>query len=210
MRNVPHMGDVEFDTPNYRLRPLSEADISATWGGWLARPDIVALLNADTRQLSKDELADYLSRFDYRDRILLGIFHKPSATHIGLFTSTTSDSGKEVLWNALIAETAFRSIAGPMEIKQLRVAIGNYFFFERGFEAAYASVVGHNKMMIAYLKSAGWELVRRYNKPSRTSPGGNPVGLLLFRLTAKRFLEREGSWPRAMLKAEPAATVRAK
>ena len=204
------MPDVEFDTTNYRLRPLSEADISSTWAGWLARPDIAALLNADSRQLSNHELADYLSRFDNRDRILLGIFHKPSATHIGLFTSTTSDSGKEVLWNALIPETSFRSIAGPMEIKQLRVAIGNYFFFDRGFEAAYASVVTHNKMMIAYLKSAGWELVRRSRKPSRASQSSRPVELLLFRLTVERFLEREGSWPSAMQKAEPAAAVCAK
>ena len=201
---------VEFDTPNYRLRPLSEADISENWGGWLAQSDIATLLNANPRRLSGSELAEYLRRFDNRDRILLGIFHKPSSTHIGLFTSTTSDSGKEVLWNALIAETAFRSIAGLMEIKQLRVAIGNYFFFERGFQAAYASVAAHNKMMIAYLKSAGWEIVRQTSTASRTSPNRDPVELLLFRLTVRRFLEREGSWPRAMQKAEPAATVHAR
>ncbi len=180
-----------FETDNYLLRPLSESDISAEWGRWLADTDTANLLNVAPKALNPGELSDYVARFDNRGRILLGIFHKPSGTHIGIFTSTESDRGSEVLWNTLIGAAAFRSFSNFLEIRQLRILVGEYFFFERGYEAAYASVVSHNALMIQYLHAAGWELLKRSTVPRR-GDGKADAELLLFRLSRNRWLEREG------------------
>lgn len=180
-----------FETDNYLLRPLSPSDITPEWGQWLADTDTAHLLNTDPKNLTASELTAYIARFDNEKRILLGIFHKPTGKHIGIFTSTESDRGGEVLWNTLIGETAFRSFSNFLEIRRLRILVGEYFFFERGYEAAYASVVSHNSLMVQYLSAAGWELLKRSKIPSRGS-GSRDAELLLFRLSKSRWLEREG------------------
>lgn len=190
------MTSLTYATEHYLLRPLTAADIGPDWGSWVAKPEIAKLLNADPRPLSAPDLADYLARFDNKNRILLGIFHKPSGRHIGIFTATSSDSGREVMWNLVVGEAAFRNVGGLLEIRKLRTALGNYFFFERNFQAGYASVTGHNKRMIAYLKAAGCELVKTSKVPSRNRPNGPAIDVQLFRITRQRYIERERSWAR--------------
>lgn len=181
---------MHIETENYLLRPLSSDDVNEGWGGWLTDAVTADQLNAPCRRLSREELNEYVARFDRQDRWLLGIFHKPSARHIGIFTAQASVNGRAVLWNVLIGEKGYRSAWGLRELKEVRVAVGRYFFFERGFEAAIASVVAHNKPMIAFLKVAGWELAKATPDLVQSARGGGPVEVLTFRLSKHAFSRR--------------------
>lgn len=178
------------------MRPLTPRDASEAWGSWLADAETAALLNAPCRQLSREELIEYIGRFDNRERWLAGIFHKPTGKHIGIFTAFASVNGRTVLWNILIGEKGYRGLWGLREIKEIRIAVARYFFFKKGFEAAVASVVAHNRPMIAYLRAAGWELAKPIPDLVRSASGGAPVEILTFRLTkeafTRRFLSRAG------------------
>lgn len=185
---------IRIETPHFFLRPLTQADISPAWAGWLSNPEDAHLLNAPPRALTSADLRDYIKQFDNRARILLGIFHKPTDHHIGILTAIASDSGNEVMLNVYVGDAKFRSASNFMEIKKIRIAVASYLFFERGFKQIFASVVAHNKIMVAYLRSAGYEIAKRTMTPSRTHPDAPPVEVLLFRLTPERFIARNGDW----------------
>lgn len=182
--------DVRIETANYLLRPLSSRDVSEGWGNWLSDAVTADQLNAPCRKLSREELIEYVERFDNHDRWLLGIFHKPRNRHIGIFTAQASVNGRTVLWNVLVGEKEYRSAWGLRELKEVRVGVGRYFFFERGFEAAIASVVAHNKPIIAFLKVAGWELAKATPDLVQSARGGSPVEVLTFRLSKHAFSRR--------------------
>ena len=183
-----------IETSHFLLRPLTRADISGAWAGWLSNVDDAYLLNAPPKALTTADLREYIAGFDNRARILLGIFHRPTGNHIGLLTAIASDSGNEVMLNVYVGAAQFRSASNFMEIKKIRIAVASYLFFERGFKQIFASVVAHNKVMVAYLRSAGYEIAKRTMTPSRTTPGAPPVEVLVFRLTPGRFLARNGDW----------------
>jgi RimJ/RimL family protein N-acetyltransferase len=192
---APPKASLYFQTANYLLRPLTAADVSEEWGCWLADERSADLLNAPCRRLSRHELELYVSRFDNVRRILLGIFHRPSGAHIGIYTLMESRDGRHVLNNVLVGARGFRSIAGIMEMREIRAAVCNYIFFDRRYLSAIASVVATNQAMIAYLKLAGWQLMKR--SQARTPVRGRSVELLTFQLTRERYIAREGAtWAR--------------
>lgn len=187
------MTELRFETAHYLVRPLTKGDVSVAWGSWLLDPTTAQLLNTPSRKLSRRELEAYVEQFDNRDKIILGIFHRPSGTHIGIVTLIVSQGGHDVLANIIIGDDNFRSVGGMVELKAIRTAIHNDFLITKGFRSAFASVVAHNTRMIAYLKLSGWDLVRR--TMSRPSATGEMVELLLFRLTQANYIRREGkSW----------------
>lgn len=190
------MTDLLFETANYLVRPLTKGDISAAWGRWLLDPTTAHLLNAQPRKLSRRELEAYVEQFDNSNKIILGIFHRHSAKHIGIVTLIVSRGGHDVLANIVIGDDGFRSVGGMLELKRIRTAIHNHFLITKGFRSICASVVAHNTRMIAYLQLAGWDLVRRTMSPPSAS--GETVELLLFRLTRENYIRREGkSWASA-------------
>jgi hypothetical protein len=77
-----------------------------------------------------------------------------------------------------------------MEIREIRTAVGDFLFFERGYRSAVANVIAANRPVISFLKLEGDELVNR----SRTSSAGGTgeVGLPTFRLTREHYIERNG------------------
>jgi RimJ/RimL family protein N-acetyltransferase len=199
------MPELRFQTSNYLLRPLGPADISDQWAGWLESAEAAARLNAPRRKLSRRELEDYLRRFDNRTNLLLGVFHRPTGTHIGIFTVTQSRDGQHALLNILMGAAGFQSVGGLSEIRDIRTAVGNFLFFEKGYRSVVASVVATNAPMIAYLKLEGYELVKR--AAARRADGSGTVELLTFRLTRERYVARNGStWVKA--RAAPAVPAR--
>ena len=190
------MTELLFETAHYLLRPLTKGDVSAAWGGWLMDPTTAHLLNAQRRRLSRRELEAYVEQFDNRNKIILGIFHRPSGKHIGIVTLIVSRGGNDVLANIVIGDDGFRSVGGMLELKTIRTAIHNHFLITKGFRSICASVVAHNTRMIAYLQLAGWDLIRRTMWPPPSN--GETVELLLFRLTRENYIRREGmSWASA-------------
>jgi len=187
------MTELRFETAHYLVRPLGKGDISDAWGSWLTVTTTAHLLNAPCRKLSRRELEAYVEQFNNRDKIILGIFHRPTETHIGIVTLIVSQGGHDVLANIVVGDCNFRSVGGMIELKAIRTAIHNRFLITKGFRSICASVVAHNTKMIAYLKLSGWELARRTT--SRPLATGEMVELLLFRLTRANYIRREGkSW----------------
>lgn len=149
------MTELRFETAHYLLRPLTKGDITAAWGCWLMDPTTAHLLNAPCRKLPRRELETYVKQFDNRDKTIMGIFHHPSGTHIGIVTLIVSQGGNDVLANIVVGDDDFRSVGGMLERKAIRTAIHNHFLITKGFRSVCASVVAHNTKMVAYLKLSG-------------------------------------------------------
>lgn len=178
-----------LETEQFILRPLDEPDVSLEWGRWLDDPETARRLNTPQRTLNADDLRDYVRRFDQERSVLLGLFAKPSNTHIGLLTIHTSDGGDDALLNVLVAD-GYRSIGGLKGIRALRVAVGQYLFRVRRFRSVYASALSDNLSMIAYLQSAGWRPVNRKTVSDQSDGAVAAREVLTFRLTEDAWRRR--------------------
>lgn len=183
------MSDLIFNSQTYVLRPLTEEDVSSKWASWFTEKETSDFLNMRSRQFSFDELKSYIERYDQKRSILLGIFHRCSQSHIGIFSSIQSDSGREVLFNLLIGEKKYRSGAGLLEFRKLSFDLLDYFFFEKKYVAVYASVLTDNKKLTSLLQLGNWHLVKRMYIENQSSYGEDHIEVSLFRITVSIYLK---------------------
>lgn len=179
-------GIVTLTTDHYLVRPLTRADISDDWRDLLKDPEIARRLNTKPRRLKKRDLTTYLDGFDNKDRILLGIFHKQSKAHMGLFTLYASANRKNALVNLLIAHDSVSSFGGMVGLRKLLRLLWGFAFFEHGFEGLVASVVGTNTRVVHFLQRSGWQEIKRSEKAS--ADGSGIVELIQFQLTRTRYI----------------------
>lgn len=192
-RQVLAKAPLRFETQNYLIRSVTTEDVSDEWCNWLSDPVTADLLNAQCRVLTRREIETYISSFDNLDRIILGIFHRASARLIGVTTILASRTGEDALINLLIGDEGFRAIGSIMEMREVRTAVANYIFFDRGFRSMFASVVAQNKQVIAFLRLTGWDVIQQTS--SKPSQSGKVADLVLFRLSKESYVQREGqSW----------------
>ncbi len=132
----------------------------------------------------------YLRRFDNDARILLGIFHRPSGTHVGLLTIHRTVSGNGAVINVLLGDPQFRSVMGLREFKELRTAVTSFLFLDKGYGSIVAAVLARNSTVAAYLERAGYQLVRRQVGATACKQTNIPLDILLYRLTREEWSRR--------------------
>ncbi len=135
------------------------------------------MLNAKPKSFTLDELRDYVRGFDGRTRWLVGFFDRRTGEHFGIGTGEAIEEGRKFIPSILIGEPQYRNLGMLTEILD---SMGDHYFETLGFEAAVASVLAYNQIVVAFLESRGFKLVRTLPGHKTSSRGGPPIDLLIY------------------------------
>ena len=189
---------VTFETERFLFRPLSESDVSERWAQWLNDPIAAQMLNARPRSMTLDELRAYVRGFDGRNRWLVGIFDRASGQHIGIGTGEVVEFGRKFIPSILVGEPEFRNMGMLTEILD---SMGEHFFETLGFAAAVATVLAYNALVIHFLESRGFKLVRTLPGYKKSARGGPAIDLLVYEFSRADWRE----YREKHLQGQPAA-----
>ncbi len=162
----PHL--IRLETENYLVRTLELADANESWGRWLTDPETLRNLNAQPRQMSVEDLENYIRRFDRKTSHVLGTFEKASSRMIGMRTFYIDWLRREFISNILVGERESRHKG---VFNETHVPVYGYFFNTLDLLTARASVVSTNEVMLARLRRSGWIQVNASRKPAADGVG---------------------------------------
>jgi len=177
---------VTFESERFLIRPLTEADVSERWAGWLNDPIAAQMLNAKPRSMSLDELRDYVRKFDGRQRWLVGIFDRATGQHIGIGTGEVIDEGRRFIPSILIGEPEYRNVGIMSEILDTQ---GEHFLEKLGFEAIVSTVLAYNVIVIAFVEARGFKRVRTLTGYKKSARGGPDIDLLVYEFSRADWRE---------------------
>lgn len=148
--------DMHFESVNYFVRPLADADAGLDWGEWTNDPFNAALLNAKPFAMSVEERRRYIGDFkEHHDRFIIGVFEKQAGTMIGFGTLFLDRGHREFLGNILLGHPDHRNLGVGRELRDL---FYGQMFEVLGFKSARANVVATNSFMIDLLLRRGWTI----------------------------------------------------
>ena len=151
----PAKRKVRIDAGDYLIRTVTTDDASDHWGAWMLDPEVVYMLNAPARSMSKEEVTTYIKTFDQRSNLLLGIFDKRTGVHIGFFTVNAHYVHSQGIVNLLIGEADYRN-RGVLTV--IRRHFAQYFFETLGLKTMMATALAHNQIIINTLIKGGWKV----------------------------------------------------
>jgi RimJ/RimL family protein N-acetyltransferase len=168
-----------LESERFIFRTLTVADASERWCEWTADPHAALMLNAPRRRLDMAQLQAYIEGFDQIERIMVGLFDRKSGQHFGLFTGEYVDDRRRIMPSLLIGEPRFRHSG---VLKEMRETLQTFILQNVPFESAVAPVLSHNEVMIRYLESQGWTLLRRLPGEKKRADGQGYLDVLLYEL----------------------------
>lgn len=183
---------ISIDCGKYLLRTINADDASDRWGSWMTDPEVVYMLNAPARKLTKADLVDYINRFDQSSRVLLGIFEQRSGLLIGFLTIDIDRAKGQFLVNMLIGEPEYRNKGVTNHIT---VPFRNYFFETLGLKKMVATALARNHVIIHYLLKTGWKLEKTLKRRVKSHADGTMLDLCFF----SQSREDWRAWKRANL-----------
>jgi RimJ/RimL family protein N-acetyltransferase len=183
---------VEIHAEKYLIRTIEPADASERWASWMSEPETRHLLNIPARSFGKPDIVKYISTFDQRSCLLLGIFEKSSGLHVGVLTVDINHATRQFLVNWLIGEPEYRNKGVTTSIA---VPFRDYFFETLGLDTALASVLARNTPMIRYLRKAGWQLDQTLTRNARSNATGEMLDVCLFSLSREAWRAWKKSLP---------------
>lgn len=128
---------ISLETERFKLRSLKTSDASQRYLNWIADEASMAPLNMPARELSRPELATYISAFDNRLRYLIGMFDKETDTHFGFFQVEIAPQHALAKLSFLIGEQEYRGIGA---LRECAVALITHLFEARDIEKISARV----------------------------------------------------------------------
>ncbi len=146
---------LRFETPDFIMRSLVLGDESETWGAWFADPRIAAMLNAEPRARTLDQLRDYINLHDRKDRHVFGIFTKGDNRLIGIRTADIDRRRRAFSVHMLVGSDADWG-GGSMD--QTTEVLNNWTYETCDLLWSEASVLARNKKMVRYLVGLGWSV----------------------------------------------------
>jgi RimJ/RimL family protein N-acetyltransferase len=191
---APSSTNVRIATDKYVLRPLTESDASDRWAAWMSDPEVLSMLNAPARNMTKTDIAKYIGTFDQKTHQLLGVFDQQSGRHIGFFTLDIDGARSQGLVNLLIGEPEFRNHG---VLSNVRRQFAEYFFETLGLKTMKATALSHNKIILDTLVKAGWVIDKMLPRHVRAHADGALLDLCLLSLSRETWRARNTKVPEA-------------
>jgi RimJ/RimL family protein N-acetyltransferase len=176
-------------TDKYVLRPLVEGDASDRWASWMSDSEVLYMLNAPARSMTKADIVKYVRTFDQKAHLLLGVFDRQSGRHIGFFTIDVDGAQSQGLVNLLIGEAEFRNRG---VLSNVRRQFAEYFFETLGLKTMKATALSHNKIILDTLLKAGWVTEKTLPRHVRAHSDGALLDLCLLSLSRETWRARNG------------------
>lgn len=144
---------VLLQTERFDLRSLKPIDASERWLGWARDAEVMAPLNSPAKQMTRDDLASFISGSDNLNRYLIGVFDKTSRIQVGFFMIEVDTAHRLAMFNVIIGEKTWW---GKGVVNETRAALLDHFFNERGIEKAFGQPLARNFPAIFNYKAQGW------------------------------------------------------
>jgi RimJ/RimL family protein N-acetyltransferase len=186
---------VNLDCGDYLLRTLTVDDASDRWGEWMADPEASFMLNAPPQLLKKSDIVSYIKSFDQRSHLLLGIFEKASAKHVGFLRIDIDHKLSRFLVSMLIGEPDYRNKGIANDIT---VPFRDYFFETLGMKTILATALAHNHPIIHYFHKSGWTLDKTLTRHVKSHVDGTMLDLCFFSITRETWR----AWKKANLQKQ--------
>jgi RimJ/RimL family protein N-acetyltransferase len=178
---------VRIESDEYLIRTLTLDDASDSWAGWMSDPEVVHMLNAAPKQMTRSDIVNYIKSFDQQSDLLLGIFDKRSGTHIGFFTINADYVLSQGVVNLLIGDPAFRHHG---VLSAVRKRFAEYFFEALGLKTMMATALKRNQIILDTLLKAGWILNGTLNQHVKSHSDGTMLDLCLLSLSRDTWRKR--------------------
>jgi RimJ/RimL family protein N-acetyltransferase len=176
--------NVRIYSENYLIRTLRIDDASDRWADWMLDPHVMHMMNMPARHWTKSHVVNYISQFDQRSRLLLGIFAKQTSSHIGVLTIELRPAPGEFLVNMLIGEPEYRNKGVATEIT---VPFRDYLFETLGLTTMRATVLAHNAVINHYLRKTGWKLDGTIKGHVKSHSDGTMLDLCLYSIAREEW-----------------------
>jgi RimJ/RimL family protein N-acetyltransferase len=146
---------MEIETSRFRLRELSEADVTERYLQWLRDPDVRQHIASSSLTRDLDDLRAYVrARAGRGDVLFLGIFDRERGTHVGniKYEPLDSDAGFAVM-GILIGDPAYRGSGAAAEVLDASTA---WLKAHRGIHEVVLTVDGGHARAIRAYEAAGF------------------------------------------------------
>lgn len=187
---LPSSQRVLVETPNFYLRLLTTDDASVRWASWFDQPEIRQSLNLKTGAKTESDIVNYISKFDQKNNLLIGMFHRTNDFLVGLIDVEINWSIGRYLANMVVGEEEYRHRGVTLEISP---GFRRYFFETIGLKVMTATALSTNKPIIKYLNKTGWTLNQVLKNQARSNVDGSPIDLHLYSITREAW----DAWKRA-------------
>lgn len=190
MSQRPQGRPITLQTERFIVRSLTPADVSDRWSGWSADPDVMGPLNVPTRRMSKEDLARYIARFDNDNGYMIGVFAKTMSLHIGFFMIEANKMHATAAFNLVIGDKQYW---GKGVVNEVRAALLDEFFEQRGVEKAYGTPLARNFPAVFNYKAQGWRLEGVLKGQCKSITDGSRLDQYHFGMLRDEWRARKGT-----------------
>lgn len=154
---------IVLESEHYLLRTLTLDDASEQACAWLADAKTAEMINAPPRAPTLSEFKDYIASHDGVSGLIVGIFSKARAAHIGFWAIYIDWERREFQFNVLIGD---RRPGEPGARYETEPVLYEYLFGEMGLKTMRCSVLSKNRPIAERFENAGLVPDHTSYKPS--------------------------------------------
>jgi len=178
---------VFLKTKRFALRSLKPADASERWIRWLKDPEVMGPLNAPIQQADPQQLRAHIASADNNNRYLIGIFDLATEVQIGFFMVDVDLMHHRANFNVVIGE---KDWWGKDVVNEVRAALLDEFFQNRGIEKATGMPLARNFAAIFNYKAQGWRHEGTLRGHCRSVADGTRLDQVQFGISKAEWLHR--------------------
>ena len=146
---------VRINCGPYLLRTVTVADASDKWAGWMDNPKNLRLVNSVRRAMTKDDVVDYIKKFDQRSHLLIGIFEQQTGVHLGFLRIDIDPVLNRCLVFLMGEPKHYHSF---LFTSQRMAPFFDFIFETLGLNQMLATVLRSNRALTGFLVRNGWSL----------------------------------------------------
>jgi RimJ/RimL family protein N-acetyltransferase len=151
--NVQRGKPITLETARFRLRSLKPIDASERWLRWSRDPEVMHPTNAPVRQITREQLAQYIGSHDNFHRYLVGIFLKEGGIQVGFYFVDVDRPHDTANFNVIVGE---KDWWGRGVINETRAALLDHFFDQLNMGKICGGPLSRNFPAIFNYKAQGW------------------------------------------------------
>lgn len=180
---------LSLESENFFLRSMTPTDVTNRYIEWAKDAELMENLNTPPRDISRDQLTRYISRFDNRTRYHLGVFTKESGLHIGFYTIYIDPRTRAAQTNVVIGD---RNFWGKSVVLETRAVIIDFLFERLGMQRIWGTPFERNFPSIFNYKAQGFTCEGVMRKHG-VRVSGERVDQYIFGLLREEWRARKGS-----------------
>lgn len=167
-----------IETNGFLLRSLTPSDVSASFLTWMNSPEMMEGLNLPPLNLSPQQMAEYVARFDNKHNYFIGIFDKQNGNRlVGFYTIDVNLNHKVGNITAGVGEPGY---SGKAVLWATIDALLDHFYLYRDLYKMVARILLKNRrMLFCFVKNPRFVLEATL-KDECLAPSGERVDILIF------------------------------